>query len=195
MLISDSPRFLFIAVPKTGTSSIEEVLGAHASCDYPTFNKHALLSVVRESLNEPEPRFTFAFVRDPYDWIVSWFFYRKRPELADPEHPRHFAYTGHMGFDEFLDTFAEREIFLRQTDFISDADGDVRLDYLGRFETLEEDFARLCHKLGLPRTPLPRLRRSDRTDTDTLWTPRNRRIVNLYFEKDFEKLGYSICET
>ena len=89
MLICESPGFIFLAVPKTGTSSVERAL-----CDYncrtlsAPFNKHVLAMKLAEEIDPAIwfGSFKFAFVREPVAWMYSWYRYRQRA-LAYCFHP------------------------------------------------------------------------------------------------------------
>ncbi|MEH6583062.1 MAG: sulfotransferase family 2 domain-containing protein [Halioglobus sp.] len=193
MVISESHRFIFIAVPKTGSSSVETALESYTSKLTREFNKHATCRRLIRDLPPQmwESYFKFAFVRNPYDRIESWYFYRKRPELSDPKHPRHKMYTGDKTFEEFVHWFPKNTMMLLQVGFLAPL-GELLVDHVGRFETLEEDFALICQKLNLPEIALPKIRPSQREPASDIWTPASRRIINDYFAKDFAFFDYPI---
>jgi len=194
VVISDTHRFIFVAVPKTGSSSTEEALTPYGSDLTHQFNRHATCLKLQRDLPEDIWRdyFKFAFVRDPYDRMLSWYFYRKRDQLKDPAFSAHRLYTGNMSFDEFVEGFAERELMFRQVDFIAPHGGGLLVDTVGRFENLRSDFSDICARLGLPNIGLPTVRASRKpgTDPEALWTPATLGIVNAYFREDFEFFGY-----
>jgi hypothetical protein len=197
MLISESHQFIFLAVPKTGSSSIEKALAPYRATLTDEFKKHATCSKLKRELPTGiwESYFKFAFVRNPYDFMQSWYFYRQRDELADPKHPRHHLYTGDTSFEEFITTFARKEWLLPQVEWVAPAamELQVQLDYVGRYETFEDDFRQICRRLAIPYPTLPRLRRS-RNDAGAskLWNSRTRAVVNDYFWQDFKAFGYEV---
>ena len=199
MIISESHQFIFLAIPKTGTSSIEKALGRYASPLTQNFRKHATCARVKREL-PPElwqGAFKFAFVRNPYDRMQSWYFYRQRPELADPAHPRHNRYTGNISFEEFIDSFTEHSWMLNQVAWVAPASlgGEKQLGFVGRFESLESDYRTVCEHIGVPWKPLPVVRSSrNETHMTELWTPHTRRVVNEHFRKDFEYFGYQMLD-
>lgn len=197
MLISDSHRFIFLAVPKTGTSSIEKALAPYKSGITSQFNKHATCLKLQRDLPAGiwERYFKFAFVRNPYDRMQSWYFYRQRDSLANADHPRHHLYTGNLSFEAFICGFASNELMLKQVDFIAPHGGGLQLDWVGKFETLARDFNSLCRQLNIACESLPVIRPSNNTgNTSNLWTPTTRRIVNDYFEEDFVMFDYEVLE-
>ncbi len=43
-----------------------------------------------------------SLMREPIDWLRSWYRYRAREELRDPAHPYHRNYTGDVTLEDFL---------------------------------------------------------------------------------------------
>jgi hypothetical protein len=200
MIISESHQFIFLAIPKTGTSSIEKALGQHASPTTRRFRKHATCARLKRELPPDfwQNALKFAFVRNPYDRMQSWYFYRQRAELADPAHPRHNRYTGNMSFEQFIDSFAKHDWMLNQVAWVAPASlgGEKQLDFVGRFESLERDYREVCERIGIPCTPLPLVRSSgNKSGMSGLWTAHTRRVVNKHFRKDFDYFGYEMLDS
>jgi hypothetical protein len=158
MLIGVRKRFVFVANSKTASTSIEQALVAHAEIQRggTPQRKHIPL---REALGEYdflfgrpgfgiETFFTFAVLRDPIDWIGSWFRYRRGNTVASPLPPE-------MTFAEF---WARRDWNFRlpdgqprlQSQFVTDAQGRVMADYLIPHADLQTHFQRIAKGLGLP---------------------------------------------
>jgi hypothetical protein len=199
MLISDSHRFIFLAVPKTASSSIEQALAPHRAPITDQFNKHATCTTLARELPEAVwgTYFKFAFVRNPYDSLQSWYFYRQREELAAPDHPRHHLYTGNISFEQFVRTFSTQHIMLNQHYWVSPpALGDQnQLDFVGRYETLERDFNHICEQIGVPAPALGLVRKSaNHEQAKQLWNPETRAIANDYFREDFLRFGYEMLD-
>ena len=157
------------------------------------FNKHVTCRKLVQALSagQWENSFKFAFVRNPYTWMQSWYRYRQRDELKDPEHQFNDRYTGNMSFNEFVQVFHTREIMLKQSSFVTDLGGRLLVDFVGRYERLQADFDLVCERLGLPGRTLPRVNASgaasevgERLDRASL------DIINDYFAPDFELFGY-----
>ena len=54
-------------------------------------------------------------VREPVDWLASWWRYRSREELADPSKRNHRNYAGHLSFEQFARAYPQgREFFERK---------------------------------------------------------------------------------
>ena len=92
MIYSEQPPFIFIAVPKTGSSSVGQVLQTYADTQVSSaYNKHVLAMKLQEEL--PAERWggvlRFAFVRNPYSWMYSWYKFRQREQYATEEQQRY----------------------------------------------------------------------------------------------------------
>ena len=190
-MISLKKSFLFVHIPKTGGNSIQSVLAAFSDDEivatkphqdgverfnvrnrrYGT-NKHATLADYRAALEREvyAGLFKFAVIRNPWDWLVSWYFSPRRllkRDLAEgaPAWDRE-AFLGLLDevptFRHYLaaPTLGQR---LAETTGLrrpAPLDGDV--DALLRFEHLDEDFQAVCRRLDIPPVPLPVRNRSAR---------------------------------
>lgn len=99
--------------------------------------------------------FKFAFVRNPWDRMVSFY--------------KYLGYDNKMEFNIFVKEHFIRKIqqrvwwFVRpQTDYIYKDEGHQLVDFIGRFESLQSDFDIVCQKIGLPATLLPRVNVSEK---------------------------------
>jgi hypothetical protein len=95
----------------------------------------------------------------------------------DPERP----------YQYHVDTSIER-----QSDYLIDLQGRVVVDFIGRYERLEADFAEACRRIGIPPPALPHRRQSvDRArDFRGYYTAETAELVAHYFRRDIEILGY-----
>lgn len=217
MLISQRYKFLFVHIPKTGGSSVRAVLTPFArfrdrvAYEWPSrfiinrmsrmpftekngralvtgLDKHARLSEAIDVLG-PETidgLWSFGFVRNPWDLQVSRYYYICRAK----DHQLHSLATD-MRFTEFLQaTLKERPT--NQVDFLLGPSGEVAVDFVGRYESLEEDFRRVVDRLGLPQVELPYINRSvNRPDLyPREYDAAARELVAERFEDDIDAFGY-----
>ncbi|PWK62458.1 gamma-glutamyl kinase [Roseicyclus mahoneyensis] len=156
MLLFWKAKLVLLAVPKTGTTALEEALLPHADAAIlnPPEKKHV---TARRWRNQLAPFFenkggrrleTMAVIREPVDWLKSWHRYRARPEIAGSE-----TSTAGIGFDTFVegwlaDPEPEFARVGRQSRFVSDAGGKVIVDHLFRYETLDLAIGFLENRLG-----------------------------------------------
>ena len=183
---------LFVHIPKVAGQSIEQFfldrLGADWDADRERFllqanedpsrgtEKLAHLSAAEYvddgylSAEEFKGLFKFSFVRNPWARILSEYRYRN--------------YFSHRSFRDFvLNKLPEpgwddqyRHV-MPQYGMLHDADGRLLVDFVGRFESLYEDFRQVCEKLGIEDSELPHRNPSDKKSRDT-----KRKVRNwLYF--------------
>ena len=124
--------------------------------------------------------FKFAFDRNPWDRQVSAYHYRYRRKARAPS------------FADFIDR--DRHARLNNYDIYS-IDGDPCVDFLGRFETLEDDFHRALGEIGLKFDhSLPRAKSGIRQNGNhyrDYYDDRTRIIVGDWYEREIKLLGYS----
>jgi hypothetical protein len=113
--------------------------------------------------------FKFAMVRNPWTRILSEYRYRN--------------YFHHRSFKDFVLNKMPRPGFddkyrhvMPQYDLLYDADGRQLVDFIGRFETLQRDFDRVCATLGIKDSVLPHRNRSDKKSRDL-----KRKLRNILF--------------
>jgi hypothetical protein len=74
-------------------------------------------------------------------------------------------------------------------DWISD-DHKITVDLVGRYETLDQDWIRICEKLGVEHIPLGRENRVARADYQSFYDEASKRSVAERFSKTIELFGY-----
>ncbi len=205
MLLSHSHRFLFIHVIKTGGVSVRKALGRYANLPsrslwqrasrrlglappHPLASvpAHATAAELQAVLPAPtfDGYFKFAFVRNPWDWNVSYYHYIRQNRA----HRLHALVLRMKGFEEFLSWRVEYARLLQKS-FIADPWGGLLVDFVGRFEDLEEDFGKVCTATGV-RAALPHLNRSKHPDYRRHYTERTRRLVEEAWAEDIRCFGY-----
>ena len=67
--------------------------------------------------------------------------------------------------------------------------GDISVDYLLRFESLDQDFNYLCDKLKID-AKLPKINSSSHDYYKTYYNEETKKIVRNLFKKDIELFNY-----
>lgn len=199
MLLSRKRNFLFIHIQKTAGSSLRVALQQAIPDLQPFQGTHDHAAWVRPHLLDEWPRlFKAAFVRNPWDRLVSW--YSMIQEQSSAAY-RLWQYVRERSrtFEEFLlhctdviDDHDGRKSFLyNQLDYIADEQGNLLVDFVGRFERLDDDTARLFKRLGLDSVPLGRANASQHAHYSTYYTPATRDLVAERFQRDIAYFGYN----
>lgn len=216
MLISESYNFIFIHIYKNAGTSIKTVLRPLATSlfqekvsrvitRYPVLGNleslimyfdrfdpvpcqsHAAARQVIAVLGEEIYRsyFSFAIVRNPWDWQVSLYNYM----LKNSAHHQHALVKDLGSFEEYIRWRCAEEVRY-QRDFIYSDKGDLLVDFVGRFEQLNDDFQKICSRIGIVAT-LPKMNVSSSGSYRDYYNPDTVALVNTTFEPDITTFGYS----
>ena len=228
-IVSSERRFVYFVVQKVACSSIKTALLPLFDVDVSPHEKtlqdgsrivkiHELFDgsdhQVRRArfvrrLDEGEYRdyFKFAFVRNPWDRLVSLYFQKVAgtegtyigPDLNPPGVNGRF-YRG-MPFAEYVEAVCATPDEAANPHFRSQHlvvcprnDGEVLADFVGRFENLAPDFSHVAERIGAPDLELPhRLRSRDREKQpySDFYDARLRDLAGERFRQDIETFGYS----
>ena len=206
MLISDSHQFIFVHVRKAAGSSIRDTLEP-LSLLKPTdnwskiksrflkmekdyhryaFRQHDDINVAKRLMPPElfESYFKFAFVRNPWDRLISEYeFIRRRPD-----HGRHSKVIK-MSFEKYI-VYQSKRKDAHQIHMLADINGKVLMDFIGKFENLYEDWNRVTDKLGIENKQLSHRKKAGITDYDSYYTPETRALVGELWKRDIEAFGY-----
>jgi hypothetical protein len=130
--------------------------------------------------------FKFAFIRNPWDWQVSLYHYI----LQDQKHPQHALLKSLGSFSQYL-RWRVTEPLETQKSYITDLDGRVLVNFVGRFERLTEDFQHVGQVLNLKHMHLPHINASVHRPYQSYYDGPTCRLVEEYFQEDIETFGYT----
>ena len=145
-----------------------------------------------------DARFKFAIVRNPYDRAVSCWRYLTEPVWrASPRYwraRRSFTYFLES-LPEIWESRSDRHVATHTVPVwpdISGENGELLLDFVGRLESINDDFRVVCEKIDIPFTAFPHVNKSEhraRCYRDA-YHRTARAIVERLFAEDIERLGY-----
>lgn len=162
MLVAPSKGFVFLAMPKAGSTSVEQAFRNYSEMTLqrnPSF-KHTRYAAFQRYLqpflaSKGFPRESYEVVctfREPIDWLSSWWRYRSREEISDPSSPAHRNYVGDISFEEFARAYIDgSEQFAkvgRQSNFVQPRDGQPAVDRIFRHDRMDLLVEYLCEKVG-----------------------------------------------
>ena len=213
-MISDKHKCIFIHVPKTAGESIETALMGrpnwekddpnYASLNLPEDSKigedkHYTVSQWKDHMCF-DSYFKFSFVRNPWARTASLQKYSK-----------HFGVSlqkGKINFGRYFDNFYPLEIDHRSKSHEDSFDPienaiylnilNVKLDFIGKFENLQQDFNIVCDQIGISHQKLVHAEQSTGKNYNKHYTEyyddETRQIVAEKYAKDIEYFGYNFGE-
>ena len=250
MYLSNSKRFLFIAIPKTGCSSILYALSSdkmfnnkssthvwnfkypeiyHSTLENTLDNidkvEHLGFNVLDESFfnydNFEDDYVKFenkiqseivkksyykaVFVRNPWDRFISGYLdlqkhvpgrFSKRYNIwaTQEETPNWYKEWDFKNFEDFCMRFkssgwSEDRHFKPQLDFMT-IDNNISVNFIGKFENLQNDFNNLLSKLGSENIQLPHIHKSDRSRYRTYNSEKSKTLVEEFYKKVIQEFDY-----
>ncbi len=206
MIVSHLHRYLFVAMPKTGTHSVRQALREHlgpadieqvglfVNKRFP-FDEiarigHGHLSVrqVRPFLGDAvcDDYFKFTFVRNPFDRFVSYCAFMTRQQGAFDRDPQ-----GTMRHILFELRPMDHVHFQPQYTLLTNDAGELEMDFIGRVERMQDDYDAICARIGIPSRPLDKVNGSRRGDYRQYYDRALMDGVAELYRGDLERFGYT----
>jgi len=151
MLLSHSHKFIYIHIQKPGGSSVLDALWpyivkdeayAHKKSDAKYFSYgplHGGYHSCADLIKKYPGYFTFAFVRNPWERAFGYYWFDKK------YFPRRLR---HGGFYEYCRAHMGQP----QTSWVT-VGGKIAVDFLGKYESLEDDYLKACELIGIDDPP------------------------------------------
>jgi hypothetical protein len=187
-------RCIFVHLPKCAGVSVNRALFGGLGGGHLTIVQYSFAF----SPAEFDEFFKFTIVRHPLDRLVSAFFFLKNGGFEEKDRAwseEHLA--GIETFDEFVtDWLTEERIwsmvhFFPQYWYLQDCWGELRVDFIGRLENLENDFRRICETLNI-QAKLPHSNSSKHDHYRDYYNSRTVQKVTQLYAQDMALFGYHI---
>ncbi len=187
----DKFRCIFIHIPKTAGSSVAETL-------FGSISRHVgYHDYLRANPRKFRRYFKFAFVRNPWDRLVSTWSFLKGGGMNPLD--RRWAEENLAQYESFENFVCEGLVraevrswihFRPQADFIAAPTDEIMVDFVGRYETLARDFAQVAARLGSNAT-LAWKNSSEHAPYASYYTQRSADVVARVYERDAKMFGYA----
>ena len=205
MIISHAHRYIFFAIPKTGTHSVRQALRLHMGeqdleqvllfegkrFPFPEFAniRHGHISTrqIRPVLGDEvfQRYFKFAFVRNPYDRFVSYCaFMSRETDIFQTDPTRYMKYVIREARP------VDHLLFQPQHLMVTDAEGRLELDFVGRNETMQASYDEICARVGIPGATLERVNSSRHRPWQEYYDRDLVGWVGDFYRRDLELFNY-----
>jgi hypothetical protein len=178
-------KAIFIHIPKAAGSSVSLSLFGHQVGHW------TMMDWYRRDPDAAEQYFKFAFVRDPLTRLHSAYHYlrgggmnSRDREIGAILSPRFDTFVSQLKDDPRL---AKWFHFRPQNEFICSPDMRVLVNFVGRFESIEQDFRFVAERIGIGanltvRNPGPK--------RELEVAPATRELIREHYEADYQTFGY-----
>lgn len=176
-MIDHDTKCIFVHIPKTGGTSIEEAFG-YSYSDL-MYEKHLTPEEYVSEFGQDiwDSYFKFTFVRNPWDRMVSWLSYMQQISLSkDPN----------LTMECMLQKEDEWHIYGRQQKWLN-----VDYDFVGFFENLNEDFDTVCKLIGVKFKELPWYLKTEHDHYSKYYTAKTKSMVDVMEADVIKEFGYT----
>jgi len=203
-MISHELKCIFIHIPRTAGSSIERTLVGKDWWQIERKTKHLVASQAKKLYSEYwDDYFKFSFVRDPYSRMLSMTTFDNIRKIYYGDTLPFNGVVTDQHINEYKKLFGTRVLiehdyrFYKMEEVINEKHKencvygnilDERIDYIGRFETLEEDFNNICNMLGVKGKELKKIGNKQHRNSLSLEA---KIIINKIYDEDFSTYDYS----
>jgi len=190
-MINHNKKIIFIDITKTAGSSIRYAIKGKYRCKRHhsirnLFSKKVFCSYLTKQ--QIDTYFKFTIVRNPYDRIVSLWSYMKiakKTQFKD------------ISFKEFV-LGVKNNLYTRYNicytpmiEWVIDNNNNIKVDFIGRFENLDEDFNKICSIINIKNKQLKKLCSSERDKEYWLYYDKEtKNIVEELYKEDLERFRY-----
>lgn len=169
MVIDHKKKFIFIHVFRTGGSSIEHSFGGSD----PHYNMHTKL----EDIPNWKKYFSFGFVRNPWDRLVSSYMYLTQRK----------QFNG--SWEQYVLSFAKPP--LNESKKFAQHDMLKNCNFIGRFEYFQKDYNEICKIIDMPKKKLPHVWKTKHPRYVNMFSPGQLDIIMSASSGDIEHYGFS----
>jgi chondroitin 4-sulfotransferase 11 len=191
-------KSIFVHIPKTAGMSIATELGM--SCKQCHNSARSIKNILYEYHFGKKiwlDYFKFSFVRNPWSRVISHICFLAgtfKVEVNPSEFLMQWMAHGQI---QVKDKFTERISHMlrcNQLDFLSESEpeeGKLLVDFVGKFENLQQDFDHVCNQIGIPTRKLPYVNETKKYKHYTeYYNKETKEFISNMYTKDIERFNY-----
>ena len=181
--------YIYYLVPKVATRSLSLYFQCHNSCRIRT--KHGILADTPRHISDVHDLlFTFSFCRNPFSRLVSSY----QNKIIEKHEGGLDKYRNLNNFKDFIKIIKNLDLTLFQNDrhiMFQDSLIPSNIDFVGRFESLEEDLKIVCDEIKInKKNSVLHLNKSNYTNYIDYYDDETREIVEKKYSVDLKRFGY-----
>jgi len=183
VIVNNTNNFIFIHVGKNGGCSIESALGGKTTTTGARDVSGKSMHINLTEVPNWENYFSFVFVRNPWDRMVSSFMYVRSNQHNDGK------VRNKETFEENVKTLVPGVKKDAQYNMVK------HCSFVGRFEHLQEDFDTICNTIGIEQRPLPKINANKKEHYTKFYTPELIEKVYDFTSYDVDHFGFTFDGT
>ncbi|MDJ0510507.1 MAG: sulfotransferase family 2 domain-containing protein [Crocosphaera sp.] len=216
MILSNSNKFIFIHIPKTGGTSLQKALSKYDSLNHSLLfraikkitgleiyattymgelrkindtkaKSHGHIKDLQRLIPEQMYKEYFKFAVARNPW--SWLLSMYKFTKQWPGHLQHDTVIN-LSFEEYVNWQIDQGKMPSQSRLIIDKNGEFALNYLARLETINQDWEVICKKIGVV-ADLRRENVSSNRDYRKDYNEKTASLVAEFLKEDIENFGYN----
>lgn len=195
----DKYQCIFVHIPKAAGVSVLNSLFGNLGGGHKRLTDYQLIYDARTF----DRYYKFTFVRNPWDRLYSAFNFLKSGGMNADDHD--WAVQHLAEFDDFNDFVCQwlsiknayQGIhFIPQVEFLRNCKGIIDIDFIGRFENLENDLITISDSLGIKEVTISHKNKTRGIAESyvTAYSEEARRVAAEVYKTDIEVFGYQFGE-
>jgi chondroitin 4-sulfotransferase 11 len=217
MIVLDNYKAIYIPIYKVACSSIKSVLAGLLNLNVvknPHLIKYPTINIEQIDSKKYNDYFKFGFVRNPWDRAVSCYLDKiaRSKEFTNyymtngvfNDFLKYGVFKGGMNFSDFVkavsnipDEEADKHIRSQHIPLMDKKE--IVVDFVGRFEQIDSDFAHVCKKIGVKNIKLQKKNSRQgkiytfpdiKKDYKEYYDEESKELIRKRYKKDIEMFWY-----